>query len=104
MAGVAAGSASTPMLDSVTLAYLPQNSPPVVRSINVTTQAAQGAASKNSAAAAASSSAAHSVTVSDTADASPTSAGPPTQTPAHASSQQINITWQADDPAGNRLL
>ena len=31
---------ATPVLDSVTLAYLPQNSPPVVRSINVISQAA----------------------------------------------------------------
>jgi hypothetical protein len=75
-----------------------------VRSINVTTQAAQTGASKSSAAAAASSSAAYSVTVSDTADASPTSAGTPTQTLARASAQQINITWQADDPDGDRLL
>ena len=30
---------ATPLLNSVTLAYLPQNSPPVVRSINVVTQA-----------------------------------------------------------------
>jgi hypothetical protein len=104
MAGVAAGSGSTPMLDSVTLAYLPQNSPPVVRSINVTTQAAQTGASKSSAAASSSSSAAYSVTVSDTADASPTSAGTPTQTLTRATSQQINITWQADDPDGDRLL
>jgi hypothetical protein len=103
MAGGAAGSGSTPMLDSVTLAYLPQNSPPVVRSINVTSQAAQGAASKNSTAA--SPSAAYSVTVSDTADASSaTSAGTPTQTLSRASAQQINITWQADDPDGDRLL
>ena len=36
-----AGSARrTPVLDSVTVAYLPQNSPPVVKSINVVTQAA----------------------------------------------------------------
>jgi len=106
MAGAAAGSGSTPMLDSVTLAYLPQNSPPVVRSITVTTQAAQAGASKSSLAASpsTSSSAAYSVTVSDTADASPTSAGTPTQTLAHISSQQINITWQADDPDGDRLL
>src|SRR3954453_10902280 len=31
---------ATPILNSVTLAYLPQNSPPVVRSINVVTQSA----------------------------------------------------------------
>ena len=30
----------TPTLNSVTLAYLPQNSPPVLKTINVITQAA----------------------------------------------------------------
>src|SRR5439155_415626 len=29
---------ATPILNNVTLAYLPQNSPPVVRSVNVSTQ------------------------------------------------------------------
>jgi hypothetical protein len=104
MAGAAAGSGSTPMLDSVTLAYLPQNSPPVVRSISVSTQAAQAGASKTSAAAPASTAAAYSVTVGDTADASATSAGTPTQTLARTAAQQIVITWQADDPDGDRLL
>ncbi|MEI9975695.1 MAG: hypothetical protein WDO73_28715 [Ignavibacteriota bacterium] len=72
---------ATPVIDSVTLAYLPQNSPPVVKSISVISQASltssQGA--KSSAA----SSAAYSVTVSgDTSDTtgSATSAGTPTQT------------------------
>src|ERR1035441_6572505 len=102
MTGVAPGSGVTPMLDSVTLAYLPRNSPPVVRSINVTTQAAQAGAPKNSSVP--SSTAAYSVTVGDTADAAATSAGTPTQTLARASAQQINITWQADDPDGDRLL
>ena len=99
MAGAAG---STPVLDSVTLAYLPQNSPPVVRSINVTTQSGTAAASKSAASSA--SAAAYSVTVSDTPDPSATSAGTPTQTLAHTSSQQITITWQADDPDGDRLL
>jgi hypothetical protein len=94
---------ATPMLDAVTLAYLPQNSPPVVRSINVTSQAAPGGGSKSSPAAA--STAAYSVTVNaDSSDSSSTSAGTPTQALSHGASQQINITWQADDPDGDRLL
>jgi len=102
----AGASGSTPLLHSITLAYLPQNSPPVVRSINVTTQ---GSASPNSAAAskatsASASSAAYSVTVTDTGDASPMSAGTPTQTLPRGASPQINIAWQADDPDGDRLV
>ena len=31
---------ATPVLDNVTVAYLPQNTPPVLKSINVITQAA----------------------------------------------------------------
>jgi hypothetical protein len=93
----------TPVLDSVTVAYLPQNSPPVVRSINVVTTsnpAAQGAKASS-----AGSSSAYSVTVSDTPDsASSTSAGTPTQTLARASNDQITVVWQAEDPDGDRLL
>jgi hypothetical protein len=93
---------ATPVLQSVTLAYLPQNSPPVVRSINVITQSAptQIKTSANPA-----SSAAYSVTVTDNGDAGPlTSSGTPTQTLPRASSQQISLTWQADDPDGDRLV
>ncbi len=64
---------ATPILDSITLAYLPQNTPPVVKNITVTTQTAT-AASKPPATQAVSSS--YSVTVTDTADSGPaTSAG-----------------------------
>ena len=33
-----------------------------------------------------------------------TSAGTPTQTLPRASTQQITLTWQADDPDGDRLV
>ncbi len=92
------------MLNNITLAYLPQNSPPVVRSINVMTQSStvsQGAKVSSNA----QSSAAYSVTVTDGGDAgSATSSGTPTQTLPRASSQQITIVWQADDPDGDRLV
>ena len=89
---------ATPVVNSVTLAYLPQNSTPVVRSINVVTQQAavpgKPAASNN---------AAYSVTVTDSAD-SGTAAGTTTQTLTRASQQQITVVWQADDPDGDRLI
>jgi hypothetical protein len=100
-----AGGASgvTPVLDSVTLAYLPQNSPPVVKSINVVSQSV--AASQAARAAASSSSSAYSVTVSDTGDVtSSAAAGTPTQTLPRAASQQITVAWQAEDPDGDRLV
>jgi hypothetical protein len=91
---------ATPMLNSVTLAYLPQNSPPVVKSINVVTQAVAAQANK----AASSTAAAYSVTVTDSGDTSATSAGTPTQTLARAATQQITIVWTAEDPDGDRLV
>jgi len=98
-----AGNASaTPVLNSVTLAYLPQNSPPVVKSINVLIQAAAQAAKAASTQA---STAPYTVTVTDTGDATAsTPAGTPTQTLARASAQQLTISWQAEDPDGDRLV
>ena len=92
----------TPVLTSVTLAYLPQNSPPVIKNINVTTQVNATAQAK---APSGSSSGAYSVTVTDSGDvSSPPSSGTPTQTLPRASAQQIVVTWQAEDPDGDRLV
>ncbi|MEO8595993.1 MAG: hypothetical protein ABI759_21910 [Candidatus Solibacter sp.] len=91
---------NTPTLNSVTLAYLPQNSPPALRSINVITQAA---AIAQTAVRSSGSTAAYSVTVSDS-DTPATSAGTPTQTLARAAAQQITLTWVAEDPDGDRLV
>ena len=87
-------------IENVNIAYLPQNNPPVIRSISVSMQPNSGAALKS---AASSTSPAYSVTVTDTGD-SFTPAGTPTQTLSHGSGSQIQITWQADDPDGDRLL
>jgi hypothetical protein len=80
-------------LDSVTIAFLPQNTPPIVHSVNVT---ALPAAAK-----VASSSVAYSVTVTDTGEPP---AGTPSQTLGRAPNGQIQISWQADDPDGDRLI
>jgi hypothetical protein len=87
-------------IENVSIAYLPQNNPPVIRSISVTMQPNSGAALKS---AASSASSAYSVTVTDTGESS-TPAGTPTQTLSHGSGSQVQITWQADDPDGDRLL
>ncbi len=86
-------------VENVSLAYLPQNNPPVIRSISVSMQ---GSASK-AAGSTSSTAAAYSITVTDTGETS-TPAGTPTQTLSHGSGSQVQVTWQADDPDGDRLL
>ncbi|MCU1339953.1 MAG: hypothetical protein JWO19_5534 [Bryobacterales bacterium] len=98
------GSNASPALDHVSVAYLPQNTPPVVRSIHISSQAAVGAlktgASSTSTPA---STAAFSITVTDTGDVS-TPTGTPSQMVSRSAGSQMQIAWQADDPDGDRLL
>jgi hypothetical protein len=86
-------------VENVSLAYLPQNNPPVIRSISVSMQGS----TQKAAAATSSTAAAYSITVTDTGETS-TPAGTPTQTLSHGSGSQVQVTWQADDPDGDRLL
>ena len=84
-------------VDDVTVAFLPQNTPPLVRSISVTTlPQAKPAAS-------AAASASYSVTVTDSGEATP-AAGTQSQMLARGATPQIQISWQADDPDGDRLI
>ncbi len=90
-------------LEGVTLAYLPQNTPPVVRTIAVTAQLSSTAAAAR-AAAQTQPTASYTVTVTDTPDAAqPPSAGTPTQPVTRPAAEQLQIAWQADDPDGDRL-
>ena len=89
-----------PELDSVTVAYLPQNSPPSLRSITLSAQPSSANAPKNVISNAASS--AFSITVTDTGDAT-SAAGTQPQTLSRPSAQQVLISWQADDPEGDKL-
>ena len=92
---------STPVLDNVAIAYLPQNLPPVVKSINVMATVSAAATKP----AVQSSTASYSVTVTDTGDAGAgPSTGTPTQTLSRAGTSQIGISWQAEDPDGDRLV
>ncbi len=81
-------------VDNVTVAYLPQNMPPVVRSVNVSAQPPKTAAPAG---------ASYSITVTDSGEAS-SAPGTPSQTFSRAAAQQIQIAWQADDPDGDKLL
>ncbi|MGC8792069.1 MAG: hypothetical protein ACP5U2_01600 [Bryobacteraceae bacterium] len=91
-----------PVLDSVAVAYLPQNSPPVLKSLSVTSQMVAAAQPKP--AAAQSSPATYTITVTDTGETPPASStGTPTQPVGRASTQQLQITWQAEDSDGDRL-
>ncbi len=95
--------AAVPSLESVAIAYLPQNTPPAVRSVHVATIWGASPQAKTPAPAP-SSGAAYSITVTDTGDAGPASAGTPTQALTRAASQQIQVTWQAEDSDGDRLV
>ncbi|MBZ5595965.1 MAG: hypothetical protein LAP39_27295 [Acidobacteriia bacterium] len=92
----------TPILESVNVAYLPQNTPPVVKSITVVTLLANLSGAKP---AQQTPSAVYSITVTDTGDAAPAmSTGTPTQIPSRAASQQMSISWVAEDADGDRLV
>jgi len=95
------GAGPAPSLDSVTIAYLPQNTPPNVRSINVS--AVSGSVKSAASGATPSANASYAITVTDTGDA-PATAGTPSQTLSRIPGQQVQIYWQADDPDGDRLI
>jgi hypothetical protein len=92
-------------LENVTAAYLPQNNPPVVRSVTVMTTVTPASAASKTTSTASSANTPYTVTVTDTGDAAPTSStGTPTQTLSRAAQQQLVISWQADDPDGDKLV
>jgi hypothetical protein len=94
------------LIENVSAAYLPQNNPPAVHSVtvlNTVTPAVAGAQKAASTASAAT--VPYSVTVTDTGDSTPVSStGTPTQTLSRAAQQQLIISWQADDPDGDKLV
>ncbi|BDC49531.1 hypothetical protein F183_A18470 [Bryobacterales bacterium F-183] len=93
---------ATPSIHSVTAAYLPQNNAPAVRSVSVSSAAKQASGSAG-AATAANAQAAFSVTVTESGEAA---GGANTQATAlsRSGSQPTQVTWQADDPEGDKLI
>ncbi len=95
-----AGSAS--QIDSVSVPYLPQNTPPAVHSVTVTSVVGTNAG--KSGATAAASTSAYSITVTDTGEApAASSATTANQTVSRLQTTQTQISWQADDPDGDKL-
>ena len=98
-------SGSGVILENVTAAYLPQNNPPIVRSVTVLTSLTPAGASSKTSSTASAVTTPYTVTVTDTGDAAPVSStGTPTQTLSRAAQQQLLISWQADDPDGDKLV
>jgi hypothetical protein len=94
---------STARLDTVDIPYLPQNAPPVVHSISVTS--ILGANANKSGPAAASASSAYSITVTDTGEPPPaTTTSSASQSVSRLQSTQTQISWQADDPDSDKLV
>jgi hypothetical protein len=96
--------ADSPLVSGVTVAYLPQNNPPIVRSLNVSSVVTPTATSSTGGAAAQPAAATYSITVTDTGESGPsTLSGTPSQLVNRGFAQSIQIVWQADDPDGDRL-
>jgi hypothetical protein len=94
---------STARLSTVDVPYLPQNAPPVIHSITVTSIVNTNPA--KSGAPAANSSSAYSVTVTDTGEAPAAStATSASQTASRLQTTQTQISWQADDPDNDKLV
>jgi hypothetical protein len=93
---------STATVDSVAVPYLPQNTPPVVHSITVTSIVGTNPAKSGANAAAATS--AYSITVTDTGEPpAASSSTTASQNVSHLQTTQTQISWQADDADGDKL-
>lgn len=96
---------SSPFLSGVTLAYLPQNTPPSVKSISVTTQLSGVSSTTSKSPVQPTSSGTYSITVTDTGESgASTLSGTSTQSISRGITQQILVSWQAEDPDGDRLV
>jgi sugar lactone lactonase YvrE len=93
-----------PVLEAVAVTYMPQNTRPTVRSVQVTPLWVASPSAKTGTGATPATTS-FSITVTDSGDSGPqTSSGTPTQTVNRSGLQQVTITWQADDPEGDKLL
>jgi hypothetical protein len=95
--------ADASVINSVAVPYLPQNTPPNVRSLTVTSIVGTNTSKSASTAPAAGS--AYSVTVTDTGEPpAATTTSTATQTVSRLQTTQTQISWQADDSDGDKLL
>jgi hypothetical protein len=92
-------------IDRVGVTYLPQNAPPVIHSVEVTTAAAANTASGSGSSSSGSSdgSAAYSITVSASGSAATPASNSETQALGGGGRQVLTIAWQAEDPDADPL-
>jgi sugar lactone lactonase YvrE len=97
------GDGSAPVtIDKVGVTYLPQNAPPAIQSVDVST-AAPSKDAGSSAGTSSDGAASYSVTVSASGNAPVAASGSDTQTVGGAGRQMLAISWQAEDPDGDPL-
>jgi sugar lactone lactonase YvrE len=95
--------AAGPALDSVRLAYLPQNTAPSVKSVTVSAQTSSAGAAKPATTTAPTTT--YSLTITDTGEAGASSfSGTATVPLTRASQEQIVVSWAGEDADGDRLL
>jgi len=93
---------ASPVLDWVRLAYLPQNAAPVMKSITVS--AVQIATPARDAATASNTSPTYSITITDTGETGASSAtGTPAQPLLRAATEQMTLSWLAEDSDSDKL-
>jgi hypothetical protein len=96
---------ATAEIDDVSVPFLPQNSPPAIHSITVSSVVGTNAAKANAGISTSSSSGAYSITVTDTGEAPTASTSTTTaQNVSRLQTTQTQISWQADDPDGDKLV
>ena len=95
-----------PRLRTVRLAYLPQNSAPVIKSVTVTgSTSSSSSESETASTAGADASAAYSITVSASGAESPQAAAGNSQTSVGGSGKKMMaVSWQAEDADGDKLI
>jgi sugar lactone lactonase YvrE len=92
---------SMAVVESIRLPYLPQNRPPVLSSVSVSGQAATAPPAAQTPAAAVP----YTLTVTDSGQATATaSGGTPAQMVSRTTSEQILISWQAQDADSDKLV
>ena len=90
-------------INTVSVPYLSQNSPPAIHTVTVSSVQASNPA--KTAATTATSTAAYSITVTDTGEPpSASTSTTSTQTVSRLLGTQTQISWQADDPDGDKLV
>ncbi len=92
---------STAAVSTVSVPFLPQNTPPTIRSITVTSILGTSAAKSTTNNSPASS--AYSITVTDTGEA-PAASSSGSQVASRLQATQTQVSWQADDPDGDKLV